>query len=171
MPAGDTKMRAVCDICGFINYVNPKIVVGTLTTWRDRILLCRRAIEPRRGFWTIPAGYLEEHETTIDGALRETREEAGVVPTIRALLAVYSVRRISQVQLIYQAIAETDELVPGPETLEARFFERQRIPWDALAFPSVRWAIRHHDEVANAAVFAPRSNPEGDWGDERPAGL
>ncbi len=110
--------RDVCSVCGNIHYVNPKIVVGSVCSWDGRILLCRRAIEPRRGFWTIPAGYLEEHETPIEGARREAREEACAEIDIDALLAVYSVSRISQVQLIYRATLATPEFSPGIESLE-----------------------------------------------------
>ncbi len=103
IPPGDDKERLVCLDCGFVNYDNPKVVVGAVVTVGDKFLLCKRAIEPRPGFWTIPAGYLEQHEDTLDGALREAREEAGADITIDALLAVYSIRRLSQVQLIYRA--------------------------------------------------------------------
>jgi ADP-ribose pyrophosphatase YjhB (NUDIX family) len=171
IPSGDTRVRAVCDTCGFVNYVNPKVVVGTVATWNDRVLLCRRAIEPRKGFWTIPAGYLEEHETAQDGALRETREEAGAEVAIDALLAVYSVRRISQVQLIYRARLASPELAPGAETAEARLFAWNEIPWSELAFPSVAWALGHLREVGYAVAFPPRTNPGDDWGDDKPAGL
>ncbi|MSO64757.1 MAG: NUDIX domain-containing protein [Alphaproteobacteria bacterium] len=171
IPEGDTRVRAVCEDCGYINYANPKVVVGTVCSWEDRILLCRRAIEPRRGFWTIPAGYLEEHETTIDGALRETREEAGVSPAIVGLMAVYSVRRISQVQLIYKARLPSPTTAPGPETLEARLFAWADIPWSELAFPSVHWALNHFREVGDTDVIVPRTNPAEDWGDIKPAGL
>ncbi len=107
-PEGETHPRLVCDACGFIDYVNPKIVVGAVCDWRDRVLLCRRAIEPRLGYWTLPAGYLEEHETTVEGALREAREEACAELEIRGLLAVYNIPRISQVQLIYAADLRSD---------------------------------------------------------------
>lgn len=171
VPPGDNRVRAVCNTCGFVNYVNPKIVVGTVATWQGRILLCRRAIEPRAGFWTIPAGYLEEQETTEDGALREAREEAGIEPVLTGLLAVYSIRRLSQVQLIYRGDMPSDAVQAGEETLEARLFSWDGIPWPDLAFPSVTWALNHHREVGDRAVFTPRRNPEGEFGDRRPAGL
>jgi ADP-ribose pyrophosphatase YjhB (NUDIX family) len=103
IPQDDTRERLVCDTCGWINYTNPKIVVGSVVSHEGRILLCRRAIEPRRGFWTIPAGYLEEKETTEAGAMREAQEEACAEIAIDQLLAVYNIPRISQVQLIYRA--------------------------------------------------------------------
>jgi len=171
VPDGDSRIRAVCDTCGFVNYVNPKIVVGVLASFENRILLCRRAIDPRKGFWTMPAGFMEEQETAEAGALREAFEEAGVRPRLTALLALYSVPRISQVQLIFRAVLPDASLAPGPETLEARLFAWDDIPWSDLAFPSVHWALNHHREVGEATLFLPRSNPAGQTGDARPQGL
>ena len=165
IPEGDTKPRLVCESCGFINYVNPRIVVGAVSRWQDKILLCRRAIEPRRKFWTIPAGYLEVNESATDGARREAREEAKANIEITALLAVYSILRISQVQLIYRARLRSPEVAPGIESLEAKLFAWRDIPWDDLAFPSVHWALYHYREVAKLREFAPRGNPPGASGD------
>ncbi len=164
-PEGETHPRLVCDACGFINYVNPKIVVGTVCHWEDRVLLCRRAIEPRRGYWTIPAGYLEEHETTVEGALRETREEACAELEIEGLLAVYNIPRISQVQLIYAARLRSDRVAAGHETEETGLFTWQEIPWDEIAFPSVHWALGHAREARGTALLAPFTNPPGEHGD------
>jgi len=164
-PEGETQPRLVCDTCGFINYVNPRVVVGTVCDWQDRVLLCRRAIEPRQGFWTIPAGYLEEHESTVEGALRETREEACAEPDIRGLLAVYNIPRISQVQLIYAASLRTDGVAAGEETLEVGLFTWERIPWSEIAFPSVRWVLGHAREARGKALHAPFTNPPGERGD------
>ena len=165
VPAGDTHERLVCVDCGFVRYENPKVVVGAVCSWEDRILLCRRAIEPRKGFWTLPAGYLELHETASDGARREAWEEARAELDIDALLAVYSIPRISQVQLIYRARLRSPAVAPGPETVDVRLFRWDDIPWPDLAFPSVRWALRHHREVAGEASFAARGNPPGELGD------
>ncbi len=165
IPEGDTRARLVCPECGFVKYENPLIVVGSVITWEDRFLLCRRDIEPRRGYWTIPAGYLELNETVVEAALREAREEACVEIEIDALLGVYNVPRISQVQLIYRAHLKRPEYRPGHETQAVELFEWQAIPWDDIAFPSVRWALHHHREVAGAAVFAPRTNPAGELGE------
>lgn len=164
IPEGDNRERLVCGDCGFINYVNPKIVVGAVVTWQGRFLLCRRAIEPRRGYWTIPAGYLEEHETTEAGARREALEEACADIVLDGLLGVYNVPRISQVQLIYRATLRAPEFGAGEESLEAALFDWADIPWKELAFPSVIWALNHHREVDGHAVFAPRTNPEGQTG-------
>jgi ADP-ribose pyrophosphatase YjhB (NUDIX family) len=162
VPDGDTHERLVCPDCGYVEYDNPKIVVGAVCTWEDRILLCRRAINPRKGFWVFPAGYLELRETTAAGACREAREEAGVEIEIDHLLAVYTIPRLSQVQLIYRARLPSAELNPGPETLEAGLFRWDEIPWDDLAFPTVRWALTHHNELRGQTDFAPRGNPPGE---------
>ena len=159
IPEGDNRLRALCETCGFVNYVNPKIVVGAVIDWKKQILLCRRAIEPRKGLWTIPAGYLEEHETAEEGALREILEEAGVTPTINSLLAIYSIPHISQIQLIYRATLLYPKLEPGEETAEAQFFSWAEIPWSKLAFPSVSWALNHFKEVEGKTNFSPRKNP------------
>src|SRR5579862_5836199 len=109
-PAGDDRSRLVCRDCGFIQYENPKVVVGSVVSWQGRILLCRRAINPRKGYWTLPAGYMELNETTLDGARREAREEACAEIEIERLIAVYNMPRLSQVQLIYAARLVTGEI-------------------------------------------------------------
>jgi ADP-ribose pyrophosphatase YjhB (NUDIX family) len=160
VPEGDNRPRHVCPDCGFVDYRNPLIVVGAVCAWRDRILLCRRAINPRRGYWTIPAGYLELNESAPDGARREALEEAGVRIAIDHLLAVYSVPHISQVQLIYAASLGSPELAPGPESLEAALFDWLEIPWSLLAFPSVRWALDHYRLARQGGDRGARTNPE-----------
>jgi ADP-ribose pyrophosphatase YjhB (NUDIX family) len=169
IPEGDTLPRLVCDTCGFIRYDNPKVVVGVVGTLADgRVLLCRRAIEPQRGFWTIPAGYLELNETVEAGARREALEEAGTAVVLDGLLAVYNVPRISQVQLIFRARCADDALAIGPETLEAGFFDWSAIPWQGLAFPSVRWALGHHRATEGRPLGVPFGNPDGEHGDYVP---
>lgn len=163
-PDGDDRERLVCRDCGFINYENPRVVVGSVALWKDEILLCRRAIEPQRGLWTLPAGYLETNETAAEGAMREAREEANARIETGPLLAVYSIPRISQVQLIYLARLVTPDISPGLESLEVGLFAFDRIPWETTAFPSVRWALRAYDEVRTLGSFAPRTNPDGDRG-------
>ena len=169
VPEGDSRERLVCADCGFVNYENPKIVVGVVATWEGRILLCRRAIHPRRGFWTLPAGYLELNETTADGAAREAREEACAMLRIDQLLAVYSIPRISQVQLMYRADLVSPDVSAGEETEAVGLFDWDEIPWDEIAFPSVHWALHHHRETRHEASFVPRSNPPGETGDMRAA--
>lgn len=138
IPADDSRERAVCGRCQEIHYDNPINVVGTVPVWHDRVLLCRRAIEPRRGLWTLPAGFLELGETCDEGALRETQEEAGARIELQGLFAVLDVVRAGQVHLFYRARMVDDTLDPGPETLEAQLFAEHEIPWDTLAFRTVR---------------------------------
>jgi len=165
VPEGDNRERLVCPECSYIRYDNPKIVAGAVVLWQGRYLLCRRAINPRKGYWTIPAGYMELNETALDGAKREVLEEAEAEIIVDGLLAIYNIPRISQVQLIYRAQLVEGKHGPGDESLETALFEWDDIPWDELAFPSVTWALNHHREVADEAVFQPRTNPVGDWGD------
>jgi ADP-ribose pyrophosphatase YjhB (NUDIX family) len=172
IPDGEDRLREVCAHCGFINYENPKIAVGSVVRDGDRILLCKRAINPRKGFWTLPAGFLEQHETTMAGAAREAMEEASAKIEIEALLAVYSIPRLSQVQLIYRARLADPKIAPGPESAEVGLFTRDEIPWSEIAFPSVHWALGHDREAADRAVFAPFVNPPGEFGDlKQPGGL
>ena len=165
VPEGDNRERLVCPDCGFIKYDNPKIVVGAVCGWEDRILLCRRDIPPRRGFWTLPAGYLELNESTAEGAIRETWEEATARIEIDALLAVFNVPRISQVQLIYRARLLSPEVRPGIETQATALLAWADIPWDDIAFPTVRWALTAYHEQRDRPVIAPRGNPEGESAD------
>ena len=159
VPEGDDRHRHVCDDCGWVHYVNPKIVVGAVCIWEQKILLCRRAIEPRKGFWTIPAGYLEERESTEHGAMREAREEAGADIELDGLLGVYNIPRISQVQMIYRAKLRTPEISAGIESLEVGLYDWDEIPWGELAFPTVRWSLDHYREVIGQDIFSVRTNP------------
>ena len=161
VPEGDTRERTVCPDCGFIAYENPKIVVGAVVFSDGRFLLCKRAIEPRRGYWTLPAGYLEVNESTMDGAAREALEEAGARIAIDGLLAVYDIPRISQVQMIYRARLAAPGFEPGPESLEVQLFAWEEIPWDDLAFPSVRWSLQHFREWQRTGDERTRQAPAG----------
>lgn len=154
IPEGDNRERLICADCGFILYDNPKIVVGSVARWGDRILLCRRAIDPRKGFWTLPAGYLELNEATSTGAQREALEEANARIEIEGLLAVYDIPRLSQVQLVYRARLVDDRIAPGTESLEVGLFGWDEIPWADIAFPSVRWALHHEREAQASGNFA-----------------
>lgn len=138
VPADDNRERAVCPACGEIHYENPLNVVGTVPVWGDQVLLCRRNIEPRHGFWTLPAGFMELGESTADGALRETIEESGAQVEMQALYTVLNVVRVGQVHLYYRARMLDTTLAPGPETIEARLFSEAEIPWEQLAFRTVR---------------------------------
>lgn len=138
VPADDNRERAVCDACSHIDYENPLNVVGTVPVWGEQVLLCRRNIEPRHGFWTLPAGFMELGESTEAGALRETDEEAGVRVELQGLFSVLNVTRVGQVHLYYRARMLDTTLNPGPETIEARLFHEHEVPWEALAFRTVR---------------------------------
>ena len=151
-PEGDDRERHVCRGCGTIHYVNPKIVVGAVCTLGDRLLLCRRAIDPRAGFWTIPAGYMELGETAEEGAIREAWEEARARIRIEGLLAVYSVARIDQVQILYRARLLDAAVEPGPESLDVALLDWHAIPWGELAFPTVHWVLRRAAELRGSAA-------------------
>tara|TARA_R110002020_G_scaffold50844_15_gene144033 strand:+ start:2530 stop:3120 length:591 start_codon:yes stop_codon:yes gene_type:complete len=163
-PEGEDRARAVCDHCGFVSYENPKIVAGSVVRSDGRILLCRRAIHPRKGFWTIPAGYLELNESPEEGARREASEEACASIRLTSLLAVYTIHRLSQVQIIYRA--ELDgAFAAGPESLEVALVDWDDIPWDDIAFPSVVWALHHDRHVLQGGGVPPFANPDGATGD------
>lgn len=153
VPADDNRERAVCPACGTIHYENPLNVVGTVPAWGDQVLLCRRAIEPRRGFWTLPAGFMELGETTEQGARRETDEEAGARIELQGLFTVMSVVAVGQVHLYYRAALQDLKLNPGPETLEARLFREDEIPWEELAFRTVRATLEAYFRDRRAGHF------------------
>lgn len=146
VPEMEDRERAVCPSCGYVDYINPINVVGTVPVWEDgdgpRILLCRRNIEPRYGYWTLPAGFLESGETTAVGAARETREEAGARVELGPLFTVFDVLRAGQVHLFYRARLLDLDLEPGPETIENALVPLEDIPWDELAFRTVRATLR-----------------------------
>ena len=144
VPDGDNRPRWCCDHCGSIHYENPRLVVGTLPTWEDKILLCRRAIEPRLGYWTLPAGFMENGETVQDGALRETTEEAGAHVQLCGLHAIYDVPEVHQVHVYFRAALIDPAFAPGIESLEVRLFSEAEVPWDSLAFRTVVMALRAH---------------------------
>lgn len=146
-PEGDTHERDVCTDCGKIHYVNPKVVVGAVCTWEGKILLCKRAIEPRKGYWTVPAGFMETGESTEQGTVRETMEEANASIEITDLLAIYNIVRLSQVQIFYRANMIGPDFAAGIETLELDLFSIDQIPWDDLAFPTVHWVLNRAIEV------------------------
>ncbi len=166
VPVDDTLERDVCTHCGFVSYQNPKIVVGSVVRTEGGILLCKRAIEPRKGYWTLPAGYLEQHETPEDGARREAMEEACATIVLSDLLAVYTIARLSQVQLIYRSEL-AGGYAPGPESTAVDVFRFEDIPRDEIAFPSVHWALDHDDYLQRGGTGQPFSNPAGQNGDAR----
>ena len=184
-PEGEDRDRRVCDHCGFVDYVNPKIVVGAVAAWSPqgpafgagavaldqvKILLCRRAIMPRRGWWTLPAGYMEEGESVAEATRREAEEEAGADLMLDGLLALYDVPRRSQVQIFHRATLASPSIAAGPESLEAVLFDWAEIPWKALAFHSVSWALVQFEESRLLDRFPPFGNPPGEPGWRGPAG-
>jgi ADP-ribose pyrophosphatase YjhB (NUDIX family) len=171
IPVGDTRVRLVCTECGFVDYQNPRIIVGSVVSTRDRrVLMCRRAIEPRLGFWTLPAGFLEIGETLEEGAAREALEEAQARIVTNGILAVFSISRIGQIQVIFRA-SFADMAAPsfaaGPESAEVGLFLWDRIPWESLAFPSVRWSLEAWHAAPPGALGAPAGNPQEDPGGTR----
>ena len=143
VPPGDSVPRHVCDACGSVHYQNPKLVVGCVPEWEGRILMCRRAIEPRYGYWTLPAGFMENGETTAQGAVRETLEEAGARVELMAPFSMVSVPYVNQVHLFYRARLLDLEFKPGAESLEVALFEEARLPWKDIAFRTVGLTLRH----------------------------
>lgn len=141
---GDTKQRAICPACTTIHYENPLNVVGTVPHWGDRVLLCKRNIEPRWGKWTLPAGFMELGETTAQGAARETDEEAGAQFEMQDLFSVLNVVPVGQVHLFYRARLLSDQFNPGIETIEARLFAEHEIPWDEIAFRTVKETLQRY---------------------------
>lgn len=153
IPAGDSLPRYICNNCGHINYQNPRLVVGCVAEFAGRILLCRRAIEPRYGFWTLPAGFMENGETTAQGAIRETIEEAGAIVEIDAAFAIYSIPHIHQVHLFYRGNLPSPIYAAGVESLDVALFDPEAIPWDELAFRSVQLCLERYLEDRKSGIF------------------
>lgn len=163
IPDGDNRERLMCPDCGHVAYENPKIVVGSVVVEADRVLLCRRAIPPRRGFWTLPAGYLELNETLEEGARREAAEEACADIVLDGILAIFAIARISQVQIIFRArFAARPAFTAGPESEVVGLFAWSGIPWQDIAFPSVHWALDAWRQVGSGALGPPFGNPPED---------
>lgn len=144
IPATDDRERSVCDSCGHIHYQNPRVIVCALPCHEDKVLLCRRAIEPQYGLWTVPGGFMENGESTLDAAVRETLEEACANISIQELYSLYNVIHINQVHLFFRARLENLDFAPGHESLETRLFSHSEVPWNAIAFPAVASTLRHY---------------------------
>ena len=144
IPAGDSLPRYVCDACATIHYQNPKMIVGCIAEWENRILLCRRAIEPRLGLWTVPAGFMENGETTAQGAARETLEEANARVEVGPLYAMYNIPHINQVYILFRARLLDLDFSAGAESLEVKLFDEADIPWEQIAFATVRNTLTHY---------------------------
>ncbi|NVK28725.1 MAG: NUDIX hydrolase [Flavobacteriia bacterium] len=153
IPDGDHRLREVCQKCGTVHYSNPLMVVGCLVTHGDKILLAKRGIEPRKGYWNLPCGFMENHETAEEGALREVEEETGLTVTIEKLHSVFSVVHANQVYLIFKAESPRTDFTLTPESIEIEFFEPSEIPWDDIAFSSNEHALRSYlDSPASTTV-------------------
>lgn len=157
IPPGDNRQRYCCKQCGAIHYQNPKLVLGTIPVWGDQVLLCRRAIEPRYGFWTLPAGFMENGETTEEGAARETAEEAGARIELGPLYSVLDIPHVDQVHMFFRARLLDIQFDPGPESLEARLFSEADIPWESLAFRTVEQTLRWFFEDSRSGMFGVRT--------------
>jgi ADP-ribose pyrophosphatase YjhB (NUDIX family) len=153
VPPGDSLPRHICTNCGIIHYENPKMVVGCIPEWKNSILLCRRAIEPRHGLWTVPAGFMENGETTAEGAMRETLEEANAKVEILGLYALFNIPHINQVYMLFRARLLDLDFSAGAETLETGLFDEEQIPWDQIAFITVRRTLRHYFDDRRAGEF------------------
>ena len=156
IPDGDNLPRFVCGACGAIHYQNPKVVVGCLPEWEDRVLLCRRAIEPRHGLWTLPAGFLENGETIVAGAARETLEEANARVAIGELYTMISLPHISQIYVMFRARLVDVDFGPGPESLEVKLFREDEIPWEDIAFRTIGRTLRNFFLDRRLGAFATR---------------
>ena len=150
---GDTRQRAICTTCHVVHYENPLNVVGTVPHFGDRVLLCMRNIEPRLGKWTLPAGFMELGETAAQGAARETDEEAGAHFEMEGLFSVLSVPRVGQVHMFYRARLLHERFEPGPETQQARLFAEHEIPWDEIAFRTVRETLLRYFDDRRRGVY------------------
>ena len=153
VPEDDSRERAVCTDCGTIHYQNPKIIAGTLPVWGDQVLLCKRAIEPRRGYWTLPAGFMENGETAEAGGARETMEEANASVENPNLYTVFSLPHISQVYMFFKADLVGPSYSSGPESLEVELFSENDIPWDELAFPVITKTLKHYFADRTGDIF------------------
>lgn len=154
IPAGDTRERFVCTKCDVIHYQNPRNVGGTVPVWGEQILLCKRAIEPRRGYWTLPAGFMELGETTSECAARETLEEAGARVEIQHLFALLNVPHVEQIHFFYLARLLDLDVSAGEESLEVHLFSEDDIPWDEIAFPTVTETLRCYFEDRRKGHFS-----------------
>ena len=151
---GDTKARAICTACTTVHYENPLNVVGTVPAWGDKVLLCKRNIEPRWGKWTLPAGFMELNETVAEGAARETVEESGAEFELEGLFSLVNVARVGQVHLFYRARLLSERFNPGFETIEARLFAEDEIPWDEIAFRTVKETLERYFADRRSGSFS-----------------
>ena len=153
IPAGDSLPRGICEACGTVHYRNPRLVVGALAQWQGKVLMCKRAIEPRYGKWTLPAGFMENGESVEEGAIRETLEEACARIELGPLFAMISVPHIHQVHVIYRARLLDLDFAAGEESLEVRLFDEADIPWGEIAFRTIKRSLKHYFSDMKVGVF------------------
>jgi len=153
IPPHDDRQRHVCDNCGLVHYVNPRLIVCSIPTWEDKVMLCKRAIEPRYGTWTLPGGFMELGESTQEAAARETREEAGASIDVHELYSMFNVIHIDQVHLFFRATLQTPDYKAGVESLEVGLFREHEVPWDNIAFPAVAATLRQYYRDLRASNF------------------
>jgi ADP-ribose pyrophosphatase YjhB (NUDIX family) len=171
IPPGDNLPRYICTSCTQIHYQNPKVVVGCLPVWEDKLLLCKRAIEPRYGLWTLPAGFMENGETTQQGAARETLEEAGARVEVRKLYTLFNLPHIDQIYMLFFSRLLDLDFSPGTESLEVSLFEDHQIPWNQIAFPVIKETLKRYLDDRNleelplrsATILRKRGDPPGDY--------
>jgi ADP-ribose pyrophosphatase YjhB (NUDIX family) len=158
IPQGDNRLRYVCGACQTIHYQNPKVVVGCIPVWQDKILMCRRAIEPRHGLWTLPAGFMENGETSQQGAARETLEEACARVEVEGLYGLYNLPHINQIYLLFRSRLLDLDFAPGEESLEVALFEARDIPWEQIAFPVIYETLKAYLRDREQGVYPMRSS-------------
>lgn len=154
IPADDDHVRAICEKCGQVHYSNPKMVVGSIPEYEGKILLCRRNIEPQKGLWTLPAGYLENGESVQQGAIRETLEETRAVVEIVEPYRMFNIVFVDQIYLMFRARMKTDRFGPTKESIEVRLFDETEIPWDRIAFKVIRQTLEHYFEDRRKNLFS-----------------
>lgn len=154
VPGDDNRLRHICTACGIIHYQNPKMVIGSIPEWEDKILLCRRAIEPRYGLWTLPGGFMENGESTTQAAIRETLEEANARVALGDLYSMYSLPYINQVHMLFRARLLDLDFGPGTESLEVKLFSEAEIPWDEIAFRPVHCSLEHYFAERRSGTFS-----------------
>jgi ADP-ribose pyrophosphatase YjhB (NUDIX family) len=157
VPKGDNRPRYICRECESIHYQNPKVVVGCIPIWEDRVLLCRRAIEPRYGLWTLPAGFMENGETTQEGAARETLEEANARVSVGALYTLFNLPHIDQIYMIFRSQLRDLDFTPGDESLEVNLFREDEVPWQEIAFPVIKETLKLYFQDLKSGDFCLRS--------------
>ncbi len=153
IPSDDNRHRYICQSCGIIHYQNPKIVAGCIPVWEDQVLLCKRAIEPRLGYWTLPAGFMEMGESTLEAGIRETLEEANARVEVENLYAVFNLPYVDQVYMMYRSRLLDLDFFAGVESLEVKLFKEEEIPWDELAFATIRETLKFYLDDKKTGKF------------------